>query len=223
MPRHRVSLPLLQVAFCAWITVVNASFVSASTPQAAAKPQETIRILALGDSLTEGYNIPAQASYPAVLQRKLHAKGRTHVEVINAGISGATTASGAGRLRWYLKANQKPQIVILALGANDGLRGLPLEKSRKNLEETISLAQNAGLKVILAGMKIPPNYGEDYTKKFTELFVELAEKYRAILVPFLLDKVAAEPKLNLPDGIHPNEQGYEIVADNVLPYVEKLL
>lgn len=177
-------------------------------------------VLCLGDSLTEGYGVEDEHSYPSVLERRLQDQGRD-VRVINAGINGSTSASAVSRLRWQLKA--KPDVLILALGANDGLRGLDLEETEKNLSEAIRLAKSRGVEVVLAGMQIPPNYGPVYTRRFRELFPALAKQHDIPRIPFLLDGVAAEPGLNLPDGVHPNAKGYERVVENVLPVLEPLL
>ncbi len=171
-------------------------------------------VLCLGDSLTEGYGVAPEQSYPSLLERRLRQSGHAEARVVNAGISGSTTASAVSRLRWQLKA--KPDVVILALGANDGLRGLQIEETRKNLGEAIALARSRDVRVVLAGMKLPPNYGLDYTRRFEALFPALAQKHDVALIPFLLEGVAAKPELNLPDGIHPNAAGYQIVVENVL-------
>ena len=171
-------------------------------------------VLCLGDSLTEGYGVAPEQSYPSLLERRLRESGHAEALGVNAGISGSTTASAVSRLRWQLKA--QPDVVILALGGNDGLRGLQIEETRKNLGEAIALARSRDVRVVLAGMKLPPNYGIDYTRRFEALFPALAEKHDVALIPFLLEGVAARPDLNLPDGIHPNAAGYEIVVENVL-------
>ena len=177
-------------------------------------------VLCLGDSLTEGYGVEDEHAYPSVLERRLRADGR-QVRVINAGINGSTSASAVGRLRWQLKA--KPDVMVLALGGNDGLRGLDLSETKKNLSDAIQLAKSHGVRVVLAGMQIPPNYGADYTREFREMFPALAEQHDVARIPFLLEGVAADPELNLPDGIHPNAKGYERVVENVLPVLEPLL
>ncbi len=177
-------------------------------------------ILALGDSLTEGYGISKEQAYPARLEALLKKKNKD-IQVINAGISGSTSASGESRLKWQLKS--KPDILLLALGANDGLRGLPTNAMETNLEKTILLAQQNKIKVVLAGMKIPMNYGANYRNAYEKVFENLAKKHKVILVPFLLDGVATIPELNIADGIHPNSQGHEKIALTVLPYIEKAL
>jgi acyl-CoA thioesterase-1 len=187
------------------------------------KPVAEQMILCLGDSLTEGYGVPEEKNWPALLQEQLKKTSGPAVRVVNSGISGATSASGPSRLKWHLKGKDKPAFMILALGANDGLRGQDVAAMKQNLAKTIAMAQEAGIKTILAGMKIPPNYGKDYAASFEKVFPDLALEYKIPLIPFLLDGVAANKDLNLPDGIHPNPQGYEIVVRNVLKVVEPLL
>lgn len=177
-------------------------------------------IVILGDSLTAGLGVAPDEAYPARLQARLTREGYPY-RVVNAGVSGDTTAGGLRRLPWLLR--QRPEIAIVALGANDGLRGLDLSATRRNLEEAIALAQGAGVRVVLAGMKLPPNYGPAYTREFEALFPQLADAHEIALIPFLLEGVAARPELNLADGIHPNARGYQRVADNVLAVLLPLL
>lgn len=174
-------------------------------------------ILVLGDSLTEGYRLGKEEAYAAVMEKELK---RTYpdIKVINGGVSGSTTASAPKRLDWYLKA--KPDIMVLALGANDGLRGINVEETRKNLENVIVKAQAQGIKVIMAGMRMPPNYGKEYRESFDKIFPELAKKHSLKLIPFLLENVAGKPALNLPDGIHPNPEGHRIMAKTVMKALE---
>ena len=178
---------------------------------------EPIEVVCLGDSLTEGYGVAAEEAYPARVERRLHAEGRTQVRLVNAGISGSTSASGLARLRWQLRAD--PQILLLALGANDGLRGFDLQVTRRNLSQVIRHAQDSGLLVVLAGMKLPPNYGPEYAREFERMFPSLAEEHSVALIPFLLEGVAGDPALNLPDGIHPNAEGHARVAETVYRYL----
>jgi acyl-CoA thioesterase-1 len=178
------------------------------------------RLLVLGDSLTEGYGVAPSAAFPALVEKKIKASGKNW-QVINAGVSGSTTASGPSRLKWQLKT--KPDLIILALGANDGLRGLDLKATEKNLANTIEMAQQEKVQVIIAGMLLPPNYGSKYREQFSEMYNHLAQKYKLRKIPFLLEGVAANPKLNLPDGIHPNEKGHEIVAELVYKSIQDLL
>lgn len=174
-----------------------------------------IVIVALGDSLTEGYGLTKEEAYPALLQARLKLTF-PQVKVINAGVSGSTSASAESRLKWQLK--NKPQILFLALGANDGLRGLDVGQMKSNLEKTIKMAKANNIYVILAGMKMPMNYGDDYRKKYEGAFADLAKTYKLDYVPFLLDGVATNKNLNLPDGIHPNAEGYKIIADALVPF-----
>jgi acyl-CoA thioesterase-1 len=181
---------------------------------------ERPRIVAFGDSLTAGLGVSPDESYPAQLQRKLDAAGYRY-RVINAGVSGDTTAGGIRRLDWILKS--RPDIVIVELGANDGLRGLSIEYIRSNLEEIIKRLQAAGVTVLLTGMKLPPNYGAEYTQRFTALYEELSHRYRVAYMPFFLEDVGGKTVLNQPDGIHPTGGGYRIIVDNLLSVLEPLL
>ena len=162
------------------------------------------RIVAFGDSLTAGFGVAAEQAYPARLQRRLEEQGLRY-RVINAGVSGDTTAGGLRRVDWVLKS--RPHFVILELGANDGLRGLNIEQTKANLEGIIQRCQEAGVTVILAGMKLPPNYGREYTNGFEAIYPALAKQYRLTLIPFFLDGVAGSASHNQPDGIHPTSEG----------------
>ncbi len=177
-------------------------------------------ILFLGDSLTEGYQLSKEEAYPAVVERELKKK-RADIKVINGGVSGATTASGLKRLDWYLKS--KPDMMVLALGSNDGLRGLKTTQTEKNLAEVIEKAQERDITVVLAGAKMPTNYGEPYRTDFEKVFSTLAKKYKLAFIPFLLEGVGGNPKLNLADGLHPNPAGHEMMAKNVLKVLESEL
>lgn len=193
--------------------------VIASTPISFAYA-EKITIVAMGDSVTAGYGVAKEKAWPALLEKKLK-REHENIKVINAGISGATTASAVSNLKWQLK--RKFQILILCLGGNDGLRGLDLKQSEKNLAKAISMAKSSGAKVLLVGMKLPKNYGEDYRKQFSNIYPRLAKEHKVSFMPFLLKDVGGIKDLNLPDGIHPNEKGYQKVVENIFPYVEKLL
>ncbi len=175
-------------------------------------------ILFLGDSLTEGYQLSKEQAYPALVEMELK-KYDKNVKVINGGVSGATSASGLKRMDWYLKA--KPDVMVLALGANDGLRGLKVLETQKNLALVIEKAKKRQIKVILAGMKMPTNMGKTYQTQFENIFPYLSKKYSLTLIPFLLEGVGGKPEYNLPDGIHPNPKGHEIMAKNVLKFLEK--
>jgi acyl-CoA thioesterase-1 len=178
-------------------------------------------ILMLGDSLTEGTGVEQTKAYPYLVEQKLKAQGFLAIQVINGGVTGSTTASALSRLKWYLR--DCPDILLLALGANDGLRGLPIVQIKHNLAETIKLALSKGIRVIVAGMKMPPNYGEDYTLKYEKVFLELAKEYGIVFIPFLLEGVAGDPHLNLPDGIHPNERGHQIISELVYKTLVKVI
>ncbi len=174
-------------------------------------------IVAFGDSLTAGLGVTAQEAYPALLSKKLKKAGYSF-EVINAGLSGETTAGGVRRIGWVLRNH--PDIVILELGANDGLRGLSLFEMEKNLTKIIKRLQKEKIKVILAGMKIPPNYGKRYTSAFEAVYPSLAKRFNLILIPFFLDGVASIPALNQADGIHPTARGYTVVIEQIWPIIE---
>ena len=177
-------------------------------------------ILAFGDSLTAGFGVPDTESYPARLQNILIKNGYAH-KVVNAGVSGDTTAGGVRRIKWLMKNN--PEIVILELGANDGLRGLSLQEMESNLEKIIIICEESGAKVLLTGMKAPPNYGEEYTVEFEKTFFRLAEKYKLPLVPFFLEDVAGVREHTQSDGIHPLGSGYSIVTQTIWEYLKPLL
>lgn len=181
----------------------------------------TENIVFIGDSLTEGYQLPKEYAFPALIQEKINSDEKKDYKVINGGVSGSTSASGPSRLKWFLKS--KPKILVLALGANDGLRGLDLKVMESNISAVIEKAKEENIIVVLAGMQIPPNYGAAYSKEFNAVFERLRKKYKTHYVPFLLEGVAGVKKLNLPDGIHPNKEGYVIVANNVYKILEPLL
>ena len=177
-------------------------------------------ILAFGDSLTAGFGVPDAQSYPARLQKIIIENGYPH-QVVNGGVSGDTTAGGVRRIKWLMKHN--PEIVILELGANDGLRGLSLKEMESNLEQIIVICKESGAKVLLTGMKVPPNYGEEYTVEFEKIYIRLAEKHKLSLVPFLLEGVAGRREYTQPDGIHPLGSGYEIVVQTIWKYLKPLM
>jgi acyl-CoA thioesterase-1 len=187
--------------------------------QAATAPKT---ILFFGDSLTAGYGSSPEEAFPALIEKQFN-KNETKVRIVNAGISGETSAGGLGRIDWVLR--QPIDIFVLELGANDGLRGLPVEATRKNLQSIIDKVKvkYPKAKIVLTGMMVPPNMGTDYADHFKNLFPELAKKNNATLMPFLLDGVAGNPKLNIGDGIHPNPQGHKIIAGNLFTILEKLI
>jgi acyl-CoA thioesterase-1 len=177
-------------------------------------------ILDLGDSLTAGFGLPANEAFPAKLEAWLHRQGIA-ARVVNAGVSGDTTADGLARLDWALA--DKPDFVILELGANDALRGIDPSTVRDNLDKMIGKIQASGAKVLLVGMLAPPNWGKEYKRAFDAVFPELAQAHRLPLYPFFLEGVAMKPELNQPDGIHPNERGVAVLVDRIAPMVARLL
>jgi acyl-CoA thioesterase-1 len=186
-------------------------------PVASTPASDRPKIVILGDSLTAGYGLDKAQSYPSLLQQRLDAAGLKY-QVVNAGVSGDTTAGGLRRLDWSIEGNTR--ILVVALGGNDGLRGLPVTDSRKNLSEIITRAQQRDITVILAGMEAPPNYGPAYTGEFRGMFRELAREHDVALIPFLLDGVAGVASLNISDGIHPNPEGARILERTVWKALE---
>ena len=182
--------------------------------------KEKAVVLAFGDSLTAGYGVKDEESYPSKLQEKISSAGFPH-KVVNAGVSGDTTAGGVRRIRWLMK--HEPEIVILALGANDGLRGLSIDEMRKNLEIMITICREHNAQILLAGMKALPNYGEDYMREFETVFPELAEKHDLIFLPFLLEGVAGKREYTQSDGLHPVASGYNIITDLVWQRLKPML
>jgi acyl-CoA thioesterase-1 len=186
-------------------------------PLHAASPKHLIII---GDSITEGFGVSHDQAFPALLQEKIDKLNKNWL-VVGSGISGSTTASAPSRVQWHVK--QKPALIILALGANDGLRGTKTKVIEENLTKALDICRKAGVKVVLAGMKMPPNYGSEYTKEFEAVFLKVASKTGVPFIPFLLDKVAGDPKLNQEDGIHPNEKGHAVIAETVFKAIHKFL
>jgi acyl-CoA thioesterase I len=177
-------------------------------------------IVALGDSLTAGLGVAPDETYPARLQQMLDRDGYNY-RVVNAGASGDTTAGGRRRLAWALK--QRPDIMIVALGANDGLRGQPPTTTRENLTAILDTLQSQHVGVLLAGMRMPPNYGREFSRDFQAVFTDLGKRPGVAFMPFLLEGVAADPRLNQPDGIHPTAAGYKIIAQHMYAYLKPLL
>ncbi|MDG0964947.1 MAG: arylesterase [Opitutales bacterium] len=214
-------LPLIAMASCGeGITVDN------QLPSQGTNTQnKSFKILIVGDSLTEGYGVSESEAYPFILEKKLNLESKgglnKNFQVINGGISGATTSGGVSRINWLLRSN--PDYLILALGGNDGLRGIPIEKIKENLSEIVVAAQKNNIPILLAGMKIPPNYGLEYSDSFTNLYSQVSREYNISLIPFLLEGVGGEPSMNLPDRIHPNPKGHEIIAKTVHEHLLKEL
>lgn len=204
---------------CSWIVgaVAFVLFVSfPATPDAAA----SFRILMLGDSLTHGYGLPPGMDIPSQLQAKLRASG-TDVRVINAGVSGDTSASGLARLDWSL--TDHPNAAIVELGSNDALRGIPPAQTESNLSAVMAKLKAQRIPTLLLGMKAPRNLGPEYTRSFDAIYPKLAEKYGATLYPFVLQGVVLDPKLNQRDGMHPNAEGAKIITDRLYPDVKALV
>lgn len=209
MPKAQKGWAVLAIIF---------SFIFLSQPKSYAKP----KILALGDSLTFGYEVAPEHTWPALLQKKLREAGYPEAEVMNAGTSGATTAFGQQTLRFHLRRN-KPDLLIYGLGANDGLRGHSTASMEKNIRETIQFAQENKIKVLLLGMKAPPNYGSKFPEEFEKVFHRIHEELKVEFIPFYLEGVAGKAELNQPDGIHPNEKGYQIIANIIFDKVKSIL
>ncbi len=200
-----------------WMTLVL--FLGLLAGLGAAEPRT---MLFFGDSLTAGYGLDPDEAFPALVQRKLEARGGGW-RVVNAGLSGETTAGGLRRLDWILR--QKVDIFVIELGGNDGLRGIPPETSRANLTAMIKRirARYPDVKVVLAGMQMPTNMGPDYTRQFAAMYPAITEETKVVLIPFLLEGVGGIPELNLPDGIHPTAKGHQIVAETVWRTLQPLL
>jgi acyl-CoA thioesterase-1 len=189
----------------------SAQATPAASPTETSEPSRP-RVVVLGDSLTAGYGLLESQAYPALLQQKIDTEGYKF-EVVNAGVSGDTSAGGLRRLDWALEGDVK--VLIIALGGNDGLRGLSVDEMKKNITAIMARARERNILVILAGMEAPPNYGPEYGASFRRAFQDLAREHRVLFIPFLLDKVAGNSELNLQDGIHPNPQGAAIVSETV--------
>jgi acyl-CoA thioesterase I len=193
---------------------------AATIPADPDAPPSRPKIVAFGDSLTIGLGLLEQEAYPALLQRKIDDAGY-QFEVVNAGVSGDTSAGGLRRLDWALEGDVR--VLIVAFGGNDGLRGLPVAQMKDNLSQIIDRARERNIVVILAGMEAPPNFGQDYASGFRQAFRDIALAKRVLFIPFLLKDVAGKPELNQADGIHPNQQGTQIVAETVWSVLQPLL
>ena len=199
------------VLLCTGLTVI---------PGVALKAAEDLSLVVVGDSLSAGYGLPAEDAFPAKLQAALRDKGH-NVRVENAGVSGDTTAGGRARLGWALGDN--PGGVILELGANDAHRGLDPESAYENLAAMLKLLNDKNIPTLLAGMKAPPNMGEDYAREFEAMYRRLADVFDVVFYPFFLDGVAGTPSLNQDDGIHPTPEGVDVIVERIMPKVEVLL
>lgn len=225
---HRMILGLLLILFtvagCGNSNTNDPPPVNAPASSQTAKPETPADdrpiILAFGDSLTQGYGVPPGSGYPEMLQDELDKRGYKY-HVVNAGIGGDTTGGGVARVQSAVAMH--PEVVILELGGNDGLRGIPIDSMQSNLDEMIVKFQEAGAKVILAGMTLPRNMGPEYIGAFEKVYTTLAAKYKVTLIPFLLEGAAGHGDRMLEDGIHPNAAGYRFVTENVLKYLEPLL
>lgn len=195
---------------------------SQSDTAATATAAERKNIIFFGNSLTAGYGLESTQAFPALVQHKIDSLNLPY-QVVNAGLSGETTAGGKNRIDWILK--QSVSIFVLELGGNDGLRGIPISETRSNLQEIIDRvkAKNPDVKIVLAGMQVPPNMGRQYAQEFQQVYRDLAQKNNTALIPFLLEGVGGIPELNLPDGIHPTPDGHKIVAGNVWSVLYDLL
>ena len=213
VPSHRAAKSRCAAAICG-VLLLAAVFGSAVAAD------RTPEILAFGDSITAGFGLPSNEAFPARLEARLRAQGIA-AKVVNAGVAGDTTAGGLARLDWALA--DKPDVVILELGANDALRGIDPATVRANLEAMISRIQASGAKLLLTGMLAPPNWGEDYRREFDRIYPELAQAHGVALYPFLLDGVAMDARLNQPDGLHPNERGVAVLVDHIAPLVARLI
>jgi len=177
-------------------------------------------VIFLGDSLTAGNGLPADSAFPSLVAEMSRERGRP-LRVVNAGVSGDTTSGGLDRVGYLLE--QKPDLLVVGLGVNDAFRGQPVDRIEANVRAIVTRAKSAGARVLLLGMRVPTNYGPDYTEAFAAIYPRVAKSEKVMLMPFLLDGVGGHPELNLDDGIHPNQEGQRMVATNVLVYVERAL
>lgn len=215
--RAVVPAALLLCVACAGPAPAPSTAATAGAVTSAAVPPASVKVVALGDSLTAGLGLDSREAYPALLDARLRDAGYA-VEVVNAGVSGDTTAGGLRRLDWSIDPSVR--VMIVALGGNDALRGLPLSEMRRNLAAIIERAQARQVTVILAGLEAPPNLGPEHTAAFRQVYRDLASQYRVAFLPFLLAGVAGDPTLNQADAVHPNAAGARKVADLLWPYVE---
>lgn len=196
---------MLRIFF--FVTLISLFFLQAAN---------AAKLVFLGDSLTEGYGVAQERAFPQLIQQKFKASNSGWI-ISASGSSGSTSASTLGRLKWIAK--DRPDVVFILMGSNDGLRGLKIEETERNLADALKWAKHEKIKIILGQLHVPPNYGKDYSKKFAAIFPRLAKKYNVVLAPFLLDQVAGISSLNQADGIHPNEKGHKIIADNIYKFL----
>jgi acyl-CoA thioesterase I len=213
-------MPLRLILVLIIPTIVASSWCLTPALASSSTPDTRPRIVALGDSLTAGLGVSAEEAYPAQLQRRLDALGYAY-RIINAGVSGDTTAGGLRRVSWIL--TNKPDLVILELGANDGLRGLSVDQIQNNLRKIIQRLREAGVGIVLAGMKLPPNYGHDYTTRFEAMYRTLAREHQVPFIPFFLEEVGGNSSLNQADGIHPTSEGYKVIVEHLLQVLRPVL
>lgn len=210
---------VIRVVICSCL-ILAAACGQEEPPSAPLEMQAAGTIVAMGDSLTEGLGVPEEKSYPMLLQKALINKGYDY-RVVNAGVSGETSSGARSRMEWVLR--MQPDIIILETGANDGLRGIDPELIRRNIREMVDAFKAEGIVVVLAGMKIVPNLGPAYSKKFADVYTDVGGDKDVILIPFFLEGVAGIPKMNQPDGIHPTADGYARIVEHIFPYVTEAI
>lgn len=216
MKRTAIRQMYINLGICLLLT----GSITSSDAAPLSPPRSNGTIVAVGDSLTAGLGVPEEQAYPAQLEKKLRDAGYDW-KVVNAGISGETSSGTLSRINWVMKL--RPDIVILETGANDGLRGIDPRLTRKNIDETIRILKQQNVTVVLVGMKMVRNLGQEFTQQFGEIYPALAAKNNLILVPFLLQGVAGDPTLNQSDGIHPTAAGYRIITESIYPYAKKAI
>lgn len=208
---------------CFFFTLIALSFsLTCQAQNTLPKSYEPKKIVFLGDSLTEGYGVDITSTYTHLLQERFD-KDNIHWKVINAGISGSTTASAKGRLKWLLKDKNKPSIIVIALGANDGLRGQKIESIKTNLTEAVDMIKKENIQVIIGEIMVPPNYGKEYSNNFKKIFSQISKEKNITLMPFILKDIAGKPDFNITDGIHPNEKGHRLVYEQVFTFIKPFL
>jgi acyl-CoA thioesterase-1 len=210
---------ILVVVFCMYLAGCSGDSASNDAAPKTVAPKQIVRktIVAVGDSLTAGLGVDESEAYPAQLQKKLADDGY-YFNVVNAGVSGETSSGTLSRIEWVISA-LKPDIIILETGANDGLRGIDPDILRKNLDRIVSVIKANYIEVLLCGMKMLPNMGPEYSKAFTRVYSEIAQKHTIPLIPFFLEGVAGDPQFNQPDLLHPTAKGYRRIVDHIYPYV----